>query len=863
MYSHARPRGPLGNSYGGVRRAGATTRIGALICLAFAACSGEHQQAVQTEELGVELSASADQLVGRLEVEAPTETRFVLRGTLPVPRGFYMGAENESPFVVLSPTGIRSAAQVEIVSSYPSPSDGADVLEILAQVRRPEGAAQGEPLVYDVFWSPNYPGRHHVAPSVRDVLETPNSIVLRSTDVFGHSYQADLLADLRESNLEDLRSMRDGAVAQTSRTYEDLLAIAPVAGPNGTLPHFMGVHSYFTTWNNEEYISLDLRIHNGHDGLDPVEASDDPLGKLYFNELEIVVPEGWRVQQAYSSPSKGNRYREGNRLIWPLVAPLRSGKLHMMPPQAQFHRRLVLSRESSKEQARSALAESGLAFCRPGENEVGEALFSWWNPDTARYWAQNLPLPDLAYLGTQADMRAQQGEEFDAIAAAVSNGRPGPWPINTGNLGWAHPWGLAVGNMHGGSEIFYFDGLETAWSASKVGYRKYQLTHRMYTERHPTALYDHDGEPFQLEDWIVQGSNGPYLPTWIFMVPWLQLGDPFGFTSAPTFQVEAVQAQGLAPDYEPQLEQFQWIDAQHLVRYTRSAKVLAWLGNDALAKDDLRMQAELCRATYSALPQTNSGQSITTGLHHDRKYVFENPGDGFIIDRGEGWILDTVACAYALADRRWRRTAFSWFEDVVETIAVGQSGCSGSIMSKPNLAHFRGQYRILQSISECILQNGLWGVASSVFDGVDPYRLGQVQQVLKTSAYAMISDEVWDPETDSPHFYTALGPWDQNEPSFCGFVPEGGHEGDDSYQTWNTFVFGFRLTGDARFMYRAAQMAGGVLTPEQIGMDNHSGELETRAGMISFLQTREALPGDKNIGDSNGDAGEGAYHLGY
>ena len=359
----------------------------------------------------------------------------------------------------------------------------------------------------------------------------------------------------------------------------------------------------------------------------------------------------------------------------------------------------------------------------------------------------------------------------------------------------------------------------------------------MYTERHPTALYKLNGDPYHPEDWVEEGPDGPYLPNWMFMVPWVFLGDPWGFNDSPDFQRLAVEASGRQPRYEEELLRYGWIDASHLIRYTRSAKTLIWLGNDAIARDDLQLQAELARASYANLPQAANGNAITTGLVADRQHVDVLPADGFAIDRAEGWIIDTVASAYAISKPTWRRDALPWCEDVVSLVRDGQSECNGLIMSKPKPSQFGGRFRVVQSISECILQNGLWGLRESVFQGAAPGRAEVLDAVLRRSTLAMISELYWNDEQSTPYFYSALGPFEEKEPSFCDFVPEGGHDGYDNWQTWNLFHFGFRLTADARFLQRAQEMADGPLTPEHIGQGMHPGELETRAGMISFLQT--------------------------
>ncbi len=772
--------------------------------------------------------------VGSLELTAPSSGTYIVRGTLPVPRGV---AQPDRPVALAlrSPDGQILRTQIEVVSRYPDPADGADVIELIARDELPAGHVAGDRLRYEVVPIERPGGAFEAHESVVDLMRNPESIVLRTRDAFGHEYTADLLRDLRDTT-PDLRRLRGGSLVQQVRTHETLMPEVVVEGAEGTLPHHMGVHTYMTTWAEDAVVALDLRMHNGHEGRDTTTTADDPLGKQYFDELQLVLPVGWQVLEAFNTPASEEERVRLDRRILPLVAAEPGDKLHVLPRQAQFHRRLILYRDGGRLQAQARLEEAGLAFCHDGVNGKGERFWSWWNPETSRYWAQNLPLPDLSYIETKGDARFSVAETFDELWQAVQAGEPGPWPVLATRLGWAHPWGYRDGGAIGGAEIFYFDGLRTAWGGSHLGYRTYQLTHRMYTERHPTALYQQNGDPYHPENWIEEGPDGPYLPNWMFMVPWVFLGDPWGFNDSPSFQRDAVELAKRQPRYEEELLRYGWIDASHLIRYTRSAKTLIWLGNDAIARDDLQLQAELSRASYAHLPQAANGNAITTGLVADREHVDELPGDGFAIDRAEGWIIDTVASAYAISEPRWRDDALPWCEDVVSLVRDGQSDCHGLIMSKPKPSQFGGRYRVVQSISECILQNGLWGLRESVFKGAAPGRAEVLDEVLRRSTLAMISDLYWNEEEHAPHFYSAIGPFDEAEPPFCNFVPVGGYQGLDNWQVWNLFQFGFRLTADARFLERAADLAGGALTPEQIGQGMHPGELETRAGMISFLQ---------------------------
>lgn len=773
------------------------------------------------------------EVLARLELGAPTTTDFILRGTIPLPPRVHPLPGGLAAFALRAPDGAITAAQVETVSRYAAAEDGADVVELIAKVQRPPGFGPGARLSYEVLWWPHESAELELHQRVAELLEQPFGLTLRSRDVFGHVYRADPLRDLR-TNGSELRVLRDGAVAFQARTHETMRPNTTVPGEAGTLPHFFGVHAFVTLWEGEPFFSLDLRFHNGHDGVLATDSTDDPLGKMYFRELELVLPDGWEVLEAYPDPHFGTAYAEDGKVVQPLVTPLSDGTLHMVPQQGQFHRRLMITRGNTVSRARLHLAERGLAFCQPGTSEAGRELFSWWNPQTARYFPQREPLAELWHLGAPY-LRSLLEDRFRVYESTLTQGTAGPWPIITGNLGWSHPWGLKIGYAHGGEEIYFYDGVRTAYAASNEGYRYFQVVHRMMSERHPVALYDTDGEAFSFEDWIVQGPNGPYVPTYIWTWPVLYLNDPFGFLTSPSFQRDAVEALGLKPAYEATLLEYEPIDRAHLVRYTRSPKVLAWLGNDALAKDDLRMQGELMRISYTILPQDQWGGGIYTGLLEDRKDVDANPGQGFAIHRDEGWGIDTMTTAYCLAEPEWRAKVRPWFDDVLDIVEDGQSDCTGIIIGDPNLDTFHGDYRARQSISAAILQNGLWGMLRSVFGESDPESYGRLAEVLRKDIYAMISPLVWDETSETPWFYVALGPYDLTLPEFCGDYPPDGFEGNDAYQTWSIFAYGYTLTEDPIFLEYAARMLWQPLSTPALGTQTY-GALENRSALMALVQ---------------------------
>ncbi|MEM7518451.1 MAG: hypothetical protein AAF368_16200, partial [Planctomycetota bacterium] len=261
--------------------------------------------------------------------------------------------------------------------------------------------------------------------------------------------------------------------------------------------------------------------------------------------------------------------------------------------------------------------------------------------------------------------------------------------------------------------------------------------------------------------------------------------------------------------YEDDLLGHGQIDLEHLSRYTRSPKVLAWLGNDSLAKDDLWMQAELFYFGYNVLPQSSNGDSVIgTGLLHDRNYVEAHPGWGVKFGRSEGWGLDVMTAWYNVAPVEWRDEHRWWFDEVIDMLETGQSACTGTFTTSSMPHMFGGQYRNRQSIEACIAENAIWDVLRSVYDGADENRTAQVERMLRDAIYGMVSEPIWSPVYSGPHALIAMGPYDANEPPFCGMPPADGlPTGADVFQLWPNFVYGYKLTGDPIFLQKADELA--------------------------------------------------------
>ncbi len=775
--------------------------------------------------------------VAALELGAPSIPSFVLHGTIPVPKGTYPRADGLVPFSILDVNGAKVPTQVEIVSRYPNDADGADVVEVLGRVNLAPNTAAGTRVTYEVIDDPHAPVKFAANKPVLGMLSQPGTMLLVAEDCFGNQYTLDLVSDsrMRYSN-GSLKVLRDGVAASQFRTYGVMVSTSstPVGPPSGPLPHFFGVHAYFTAWSKSDAFSLDLRVSSGTSGLDTTSKLDDPMGNIYFKSLELWVKKGWDVQCGLVDSAQGAAYDAGTWTAYPLVAKRADGKLNLMPSQGQFHRRLGIAPSGKDSEALAYAREEHLGFCRRGQASTGNELFSWWNPATPRYFTQKHRLPELDFLGATNE-RAKLSAAFATTSKLVQTGVPDKLPYPTvPAMGWAYPWGAKYGGMTGGDEIWMYDGLTTADSASNDGYRGYQATHRMYSERQPTTLYNLDGEPTRVANWIIHGSKGDYIPMYFFLT--LQNGnDPFGFKNAPTYQNTWVKAQGLTPPYEADLLGYHPIDFQHYVRRTRSEKVLVWLGNDAIAKDDVHMDAELFRLSYVDVNNDPNGNTIGSGLLADMQYTTKNPGKGFSFGRGEGWGIDITNAAYSTQSLAWRHEALPWYKEIADVVIAGQGNCNGFWQNMFNSKWLSGQYRARQSFEQVICDNALVGAANCVLRDVDPARLGEVEQSLKASFYANIGPMGWSTTSHGPWTVVAVAPLTGGQ-IFCGSLPPNGTSGKpDKYYTWSSFAYGYEMTGDLNFITMAEQMIGGDL---QTVMESQGyTTLENRAALLALAQS--------------------------
>ena len=783
--------------------------------------------------------------VTMLETKLPWLDTFVLRGNIPVPPGTYPRSDGLQPFTIYDYDGTPLETQTNVVTRYPKDSDGAEVVEVMARVRRDPNRQYDSQVQYEVRQSlrpaapdPGAPGvedlgaPENLTPNVLDLLTDPQGIEIATYDVFGNKYVVHPLDGTGTKKL-----MRHGKVVTELRVFQTMLPVSPDGGPQGTLPHFFGVHSYVSSVRGDDIVFLDVRFNNGHSGKDQSTSLDDPLDRVYFDRIDVTVPSSWFVDQGFEDPFFGNESTGGGKRTVSLVNRLTDGTKHYMRWQGQMHRRLVLSTAGLRNTAQQYVeGGAGQAFCVRGRDPGDDhEYWSWWNRGTARYFPQSYQLPRLDHVG---NLLPNEESAYYSIKGHLENGTStgGNYPIASGNLGWAHPYGVSYGGMTGGNEVFLYDGVKTAAAKSRLGTQMFKAYMRMHTDRQATALYDVDGQPASVEDWVVANS---YVPFEFFLHPNLSGGDPFGVNQAPQFQIQHVVGTGKQPSYEPALRSFDAHDYQHYVRYTRAPKVLLWLTNDSLAKDDLLMAAEVFHFAYHEYDNSQWGSAQESGMRADQLYVQSIPGIGFGFGRGEAWGIDAALAAYAAADVAWREKKYPWFQALANLVADGQGACNGFIQSNVTSKNLNGLYRTRQQIEQSITENMLQGLRETVFRGRSQAFSDLVRDTLASSLNGFISDMVFVPGCNVPPSITAIGPLNVNLPVWCSFnqMPaDGWSDQRDSYQDWCSFAWGYELTGDLEFMDKALTQFGYGNSLHTVIMGGGTDNIENRSALLALAQ---------------------------
>lgn len=685
-------------------------------------------------------------IVAKAKLQAPQANAFTLRFTMPIPPSTFPRQDGKQPFVVVDGDGALVAAQTIGVTRYADNDTGYDVVELIARAHRPAGKNPGENVYYSVMFSPfdaALPAAGNTARAVllsapglssalrQDILQNAASITLRAHDVFGNEYTARPLADDAQFKIT-----KRGAVSTEVRTVTSLLPdpSRPLCknqpGPGCALEHMMMVHAYFRVNAGDDALLVDFRFSNGNSNRDGSSVQDNPVGKYFFDQLELLMPKQWTAQQDVEDLYFGDLDTSNvdyNRV--PIVRRINevrpgdpAGTLHMMHIYAQFNRRLALSKTDAlaTTAARALLEDEGWGAVAAGSGDDGREFWSWWNRDTARYFPQRQVLPNLSHVGddTMRHQLLEIGEPGDAqemslnlLKDVLQTGRKetGFEVLSTPQLGWAHPFGIADGLEPGGTQLVYYEGVTTAASALHLGYLRLKVLHRMNTERQHNVVFNANGEPITHDEWLFGTAPSQYQRINMFAITQADTNpNPYGYDTVNLFQLNYVMNTGVYPyyhngnpngisrdadgngvndydqyplDYFPSTNYrgFQPHWSSHWMRYVRFPMALVWLGNDSLAKDDLFMQTEIGHISYT--PYTLSGGYVSgVSMRADLNEVAGSPNRAFSFDRVRGWTLFLGSAYYSMADLNWRHQAKqSWFDLFPDMLESGQCECPSGL----------------------------------------------------------------------------------------------------------------------------------------------------------------------------------------
>jgi len=666
---------------------------------------------------------------------SPSSTGCYVRGTVPVPSDYDLEPErlafHEVLFDVLTPV------QVEPVTF--SPSGEVEVIEVLGRMKggRP-------PLRWIDLVSANAAELPQSISGAHERIAEP--VRLRATDARGETY----IAELHPGGVghQAIKTLKAGHVHRQDR---HAIVLMPEDPEEALHPRLFGAHAYFGSWSEDDYLTLDLRVHNAlvSPAASPSPA-EDAIGPIYFESLELVLPKGWGALSLISDPAQGALTAGEEEVSFPIVAAQTDGKLHMMPPGARLHRRLALfptDKPATRGKAHEHIRGIGAAACVPSDDG-----WSWSNPKAAHYFPHRQQLPPLKQLWDhprEPGLRMLNWKPLP-VAEHMSAGEGGVGLLSSPALGWAQPWFRPSAGGHGGEGVTFLTGLRfISLHANHNELLNLMLLHRANSSRQATGSWRANGEPTRLEEWTQEGA----LPFRYHLVTRSELGPlrlsgDGGPVPAPALWEHLTQERRPPYDQEytwkkdakrptsrGELLSWQPHDGAHLIRYTAHAKALAWLANDSLAKDNLRHCAE--RVLF-ALPTVKSQAPPMTSIRQLLDYATEAPEMGLPVGRELGWALDTVAAAHSLsegsvqADPWWsdRQRYEKWLLAACRAVTIATPPTGVVIRDTTSARPTNRTHATAHSFQVAILQLGLRSALRSCLAGEHPELAAAVQEDL-------------------------------------------------------------------------------------------------------------------------------------
>lgn len=781
--------------------------------------------------------------VAEFELAAPVgnpaqQNAFMLRGTLPVPHGVFHGTPGTESLGVADFDGSIVAAQVETLARY---ADGQpSIVEVAARLHRDPAKTPGmnTRVVYPVHYLVDATGASFqsgvptqgVPSSIQNLLADPNGVLVLGTDVFGNPYTALPLGS-------HAKSYRQGGYLATERGYAVMMPSPAVSGATGTLPSMFGVHAYATKSFGESVLGLDIRLNNGVVGSDT--AHQDPIRPLYFQSLKLCVPTGYIAMNSLLGPSwdpvgQPLQWNGKSYMAFSLMKPLAGGAMHVIPKQGQMHFRLAITVAGNEPRAQAALDLEGLAFNRAGLDDLGQELWSWWNPLSANL-LQGHVLPSLGFWGATnlrtylANRFTQDKQVFESgVATAVY-----PWMITMPGRDLAA--GIQYGGMTGGTDICQDNGVEIAYASSTEGVREAALLHQGNTNRQPWALFNPDGSPICITQLFSGSGSAKQIPFKFFQIPEGTAGlGYFKLNQSANFQETYVANNGLKPAYEADLFAFAPHDFQHQIRSLKNLFVLLSFCNDPLAKDDLELAANIGRLES---PEVWVAGTHAYGVLNALQFGTSHPGlaDGHF-GRGQGWAAMANAVFFSTADDVWRAHTGAWIDMTIDAADKVRS-CIGVLYASQNSKSVNPSIRMRQHFEQMIWTTALHAFLRNVYENSGSPRESTLRNVIAQSARSFIDPVAFSPNQGPWKF---LGVTDASlaQPLCALPVPPNWAGQVDNYMIWDTYAMGYEMTQDPIFIDKAIESCGGTMASLKTYLEkiNYGSNLGNNSKLLETMQ---------------------------
>ena len=550
-------------------------------------------------------------------------------------------------------------------------------------------------------------------------------------------------------------------------------------------PELLGFTAWITSTAGENAVQITLALDSGR-----VDGS--VLPDFEFDGIELVVPQGVELEHKGPEPLSDGPIEldDGN---WAhSLSPTELAQVWFQRQERVWH--FALFPTGERPRARQLLDNLGFAVALSGPG-----LWAWDSPGCCGFNAQEVAPPMLAHLNVGSLIPGSK-TSVDKLLIALRDGKPiGGGNSKVGRLGLFHPWGVAYGGMTGGSEIDQLLGVELTRAPDPWRLLEYQLRFARLVDRQRVALYRRDGVPFPLE-YVASGGvpDGAVAakPPAMFNGQFANNPDPFGFWAAQNKSPRVLNSTA----YESTLRSFAPIDEQHLVRFTGPAKVLAALWRDPYAIRWLKLEAELSRAHLSEFP----GGQLDGWIAQTRS----RPRQGGPLGRGEGWVADCVAHAWAYHPRGFRTRFAPWARKFLELVA--QSPTPAGIWNRHTSgksikpAPFYSAHAVCQTIEHAIVAHGALGLWLAT-RAEEPQH--NVERALVDAATTGIR-YLWKPGAGDAYQWVAVAPIAGNAAPYAT-LPAGLWLNYDSWQLPNVIGYGLALLARRDIAVEQPFAAGG------------------------------------------------------